>query len=527
MEKSVVRHRLRPLSLCLRHRNRVCTTEVTYAFGNALGSSVVGMATQGSQQEVQLQGAGPYSAAGYRNGMDIDSDNFNPASAYGYRNGMDIQSDRYNPASAFGYRNGSDIASDSAYQARGNRALLNETERLANPGYYASVTGSSMRAGNGASISGIVGTSNPQAIGNFMRANNMTTDRVQAGGTYFVPESTDAYGDQRGLGQRALNAGNARIQAARMAADAQAASTDRANQARWDAMQVGAWSGRANQATATFGSPGYASGVNGIPTGGYLNGVNGIPTGGYPTAPLSDNNSSILDDLPRGARDLLFNLQALPGGGGVRVAAIKGGTVALSTARSLAAGVTSFANDLRVLGPLGAYLANAPAVNTVTVVAAETVVGGSAVAPSVLPPKMVQVYRGTNLGAENHFYAETGHLLSDAARQSYGTTGSVTNAYRSAGAVHDKWIDIWGNENQYVQAHGAFGLELPQAFKMDRTFISVTTDLKAATYFSQGGTVYGGLVPESILLPQTLAGAGESEFLLRLGTTSLKPIPGR
>ncbi len=47
------------------------------AFGNALGSSVVGMATQGSQQEAKLpmQGVGPYSAGDYVNGMDLQSDN--------------------------------------------------------------------------------------------------------------------------------------------------------------------------------------------------------------------------------------------------------------------------------------------------------------------------------------------------------------------------------------------------------------------------------------------------------------------
>jgi hypothetical protein len=57
------------------------------AFGNALGSSIA----EGMQP---TQGQGPWSSADYRNGSDIDSDNFSPASAYEYRNGSDIQSDQ-------------------------------------------------------------------------------------------------------------------------------------------------------------------------------------------------------------------------------------------------------------------------------------------------------------------------------------------------------------------------------------------------------------------------------------------------
>jgi hypothetical protein len=48
------------------------------AFGNALGNSLADELGRGSQQEakVQLQGVGPYSAADYVNGMDLQSDNF-------------------------------------------------------------------------------------------------------------------------------------------------------------------------------------------------------------------------------------------------------------------------------------------------------------------------------------------------------------------------------------------------------------------------------------------------------------------
>ncbi|QTN30404.1 LysM peptidoglycan-binding domain-containing protein [Rhodoferax sp. AJA081-3] len=63
-------------------------------------------------------------------------------------------------------------------------------------------------------ISTIVGSSHPQAVGNFMAANGMSTDRLNVGDTVFVPDSWQAYGDQSTQGQGALNAGNVRIAAA-------------------------------------------------------------------------------------------------------------------------------------------------------------------------------------------------------------------------------------------------------------------------------------------------------------------------
>lgn len=134
------------------------------------------------------------------------------------------------------------------------------------------------------------------------------------------------------------------------------------------------------------------------------------------------------------------------------------------------------------------------------------------------------MYRGTNRVAENSTYADTGHILSDAAQRSYMETGSLNDAYAASDATHQQWIDIWGSEDQYAQAHGAFGTEMKPAFGLDRTFISVTTDPATAAYFSEGGTVYGGYVPRSQLINQTLPGAGESELLLRGGTDLLKPI---
>jgi YD repeat-containing protein len=93
------------------------------AVGNALGEGL-------ADAMRPTQGQGPWSSADYRNGSDIDSDNFNPAMAYGYRNGADIESDAYNPAMAYGYRNGLDIESDNAYQARRDQEWIAQSDTI-------------------------------------------------------------------------------------------------------------------------------------------------------------------------------------------------------------------------------------------------------------------------------------------------------------------------------------------------------------------------------------------------------------
>lgn len=97
-------------------------------------------------------------------------------------------------------------------------------------------------------------------------------------------------------------------------------------------------------------------------------------------------------------------------------------------------------------------------------------------------------------------------------------SGNLDAAYKASEATHNEWLKIWGSESNYVQAHGAFGTELPQAFGLDRTMMSVTTDKAVAQNFAgQYGKVYEALISKSHLIPQTLEGAGESEFLIKFG----------
>ena len=131
----------------------------------------------------------------------------------------------------------------------------------------------------------------------------------------------------------------------------------------------------------------------------------------------------------------------------------------------------------------------------------------------------VLVFRGTKTTAEIDAYEATGHLLSEAGRRGLAEGGSLESAYAFAESTHARWLEIWGSEGTFVEAHGAFGTELSQAFRLDRTLVSVTTDPSVAARFAADtGTVFSAVVQRSALIRQTLLGSGESEFLLRFGS---------
>ena len=93
---------------------RVSATQIAAdAFGNALGGSLAGANGQ------QAQGVGPWSDADYRNGSDIQDDNYNPAYESSYRNGSDLQSDNvyYDRMTHRALASGGPTISDSATNA--------------------------------------------------------------------------------------------------------------------------------------------------------------------------------------------------------------------------------------------------------------------------------------------------------------------------------------------------------------------------------------------------------------------------
>lgn len=136
---------------------------------------------------------------------------------------------------------------------------------------------------------------------------------------------------------------------------------------------------------------------------------------------------------------------------------------------------------------------------------------------------LVKAYRGTDKGSEINAFEETGHLMSDATRNLYYESGNLKSAYKASESIHQKWLKLWGDENTFVQAHGEFGTEFSQSFKMERTLMSVTTDPNVAKYFAgPNGRVFEGLVPRSELSQQTIKGAGENEYLIKLGRGGFK-----
>lgn len=73
----------------------------------------------------------------------------------------------------------------------------------------------------------------------------------------------------------------------------------------------------------------------------------------------------------------------------------------------------------------------------------------------------VVIYRGTSITSELQIHAETGQLMSDAARVGYVESGGSIEAARAAFAVaHTSGTQTWGSEAYYAEAHGAFGTEL-------------------------------------------------------------------
>lgn len=129
-------------------------------------------------------------------------------------------------------------------------------------------------------------------------------------------------------------------------------------------------------------------------------------------------------------------------------------------------------------------------------------------------------YRGTNSGEEYRIFMETeGHLLSDATKRlCQENGGKLDMAYEQSVPIHDNWLDIWwGSENYFAQAHAEFGTEMPSAFDLRRTLMSVTTDIREAERFANGGYIFEVDIPRSQLIEQTLSDAGESEYLIRFG----------
>jgi RHS repeat-associated protein len=151
-------------------------------------------------------------------------------------------------------------------------------------------------------------------------------------------------------------------------------------------------------------------------------------------------------------------------------------------------------------------------------------VGGSSGNISRIPARKLEVFRATDRGQEKRTFDQTGYLLSDAAQNRFVENGGdLADALAHARQVHQKWLKIFGDEDTFARMHSARGsTEFPSEFGLDRTLISVSADRSTVDTF--GNTYFQGILPKSLLIPQTLPDAGESEYLIRYGTNSLKKV---
>jgi hypothetical protein len=139
--------------------------------------------------------------------------------------------------------------------------------------------------------------------------------------------------------------------------------------------------------------------------------------------------------------------------------------------------------------------------------------GGGASFEFVGEGRGIQVYRGTDITSELLIHDETGLLMSDAARRGYEESGGSVDAARAASqTAHQAGIETWGSETDYAQARAAFGREMTGFGQ--RSMISVTTNVEQAKYFARDGKVFTAFIDPEGMIPQTLEGAGEDEYIV-------------
>lgn len=73
------------------------------------------------------------------------------------------------------------------------------------------IQGKYVKVKPGDTVSGLMGSSSPQAVGAFLAGNNKSNSNLRIGELVFVPNDVSAFGERSQLGQSALNADNRRV----------------------------------------------------------------------------------------------------------------------------------------------------------------------------------------------------------------------------------------------------------------------------------------------------------------------------
>jgi hypothetical protein len=87
------------------------------------------------------------------------------------------------------------------------------------------IQGKYVKVKSGDTVSGLMGSSSPQAVGAFLAGNDMANSNLRVGQMVFVPDDVNAFGAQGRLGQSTLNSDNRRLA---LAAQASAATAQNA-----------------------------------------------------------------------------------------------------------------------------------------------------------------------------------------------------------------------------------------------------------------------------------------------------------
>ncbi len=128
---------------------------------------------------------------------------------------------------------------------------------------------------------------------------------------------------------------------------------------------------------------------------------------------------------------------------------------------------------------------------------------------------VITLFRGTRLIVENQIYNQTGIIMSESAQEAYMQSGSVDDALAASRAQTAASSEFWGSLDNYVQAHGEFGVS-EMSDIAPRSLISWTQSLSTAQMFAgENGTVYTIAVDSDVALAQTLATSTELEYVIQ------------
>jgi len=135
-----------------------------------------------------------------------------------------------------------------------------------------------------------------------------------------------------------------------------------------------------------------------------------------------------------------------------------------------------------------------------------------------------QIFRGTSNYLEIRTFDETGYILSDAARIRYAENGGdLVDALQHSDNVHKKWLEIFGSIEAYAEEHAKQGTKMKEIYGLDRTLISFSDEEAKAIYYSNGGAVFEGPLPENAH-KQTLKTSTENEYLIINGTGGIEEV---